>query len=668
MTSLATEPSISNAVSASGDRLRTDIQALRGWAILLVVLQHAKLIPALKAGYLGVDVFFVVSGYLITGIVQRSLHAGTFSFGAFYLRRAKRLLPSAYVTFALTLLLTPLFLTRPEMKDFAWQMLGAVTFTGNVALWLQTGYFESAAALKPLLHVWSLSIEEQYYALLPAALVFVPRRYWNSGALAVTAFSLTLCLFLVPFKPGATFYLLPTRAWELALGSLGILALEGSFIGAQLARLFWPALVALLALPFFPTGAPHPGLDALIICACTLIVILRQHTTVNQSPPTRVLARLGDISYPLYLVHWPILALGANAWVSPMPDYVRLGLLTTAVPIAWALHHWVEQPCRRAVVPITPSALAALIAVSVGLILSAFVAYRAQTWGGDIDYANVRRGTYGLNAACEFGEVFDAKPACITSDRPRMLIWGDSYAMHLVGGIAASTDMGLAQATKTTCGPVLDMSVFRINDYYNRNWALGCLRFSRSVLAYLAATPSIEVVVMSSEWDQYLPGNRLVVQSAKSTTTNRDIAPSELMAMQESSAQYIADTIAAVRALGKRVVLVAPTPTSGFDIGRCLERRALEKLVFGADTETCDILEPAYRLRRAGALHLLERVTEKTHVPVLRLDDAMCRDNICASRIGDVFLYRDAGHLSVEGSIQLGRQLNLAPLLMTMAR
>ena len=204
----ASVKAVSNAVPASR-HFRIDIQALRGLAILLVLLHHGRLLPWLKAGHLGVDVFFVVSGYLITGILQRALAEGTFTFAGFYFRRTKRLLPAAYVTFAVTALLSALFLTRPETRDFTWQLLGAVTFTGNIALWMQTGYFEGAAHLKPLLHVWSLSIEEQYYLLLPAALVFTPRRFWKLGMLALVAGSVVLCFALLPSKPGAVFYLLP---------------------------------------------------------------------------------------------------------------------------------------------------------------------------------------------------------------------------------------------------------------------------------------------------------------------------------------------------------------------------------------------------------------------------------------------------------------------------
>lgn len=239
---------------------RVDIQALRGLAILLVVVYHAELLASLKAGYLGVDIFFVVSGYLITGIVTKGLQDGSFSFSGFYFRRAKRLLPAAYVTFLATTLLSIAFLTTPALRDYLWQLVGAVTFTGNMVLWTQTGYFAPAAELKPLLHVWSLSIEEQYYLLLPAVLVLTPRRFWTPGVWVVLLISLALCLGLVAAKPGATFYLLPTRAWELALGSLGVLVLHERQ-SPYLRALFWPALAALLLVPFFPTGAPHPGWD-----------------------------------------------------------------------------------------------------------------------------------------------------------------------------------------------------------------------------------------------------------------------------------------------------------------------------------------------------------------------------------------------------------------------
>ena len=662
-------PPILRVAAARPHRLRTDIQALRGLAILLVLLHHARLLPGLKAGYLGVDVFFVVSGYLITGIVQRALLAGTFSFTEFYFRRAKRLLPAAYVTLLLTALASSLFLTRPEMKDFTWQLLGAVTFTGNIALWMQTGYFEGAAYLKPLLHVWSLSIEEQYYLLMPAALVFTPRRFWRAGVLVALAGSLALCLILVSIKPGATFYLLPTRAWEMALGSLGVLALEGSAAGTLVARLlFWPALVALLLVPFLPTGAPHPGLDALIVCTATLIIILRRHPLLNDGLLVFGFARLGDISYSLYLVHWPLLAFAANAWVSPVPGVVRLALAALALMLAWALYRWVEQPGRGAQISATKSSIAAALGISAMVVMIGFGIYYSQASPNLVDYGFVRRANTGLSPLCEYGNEFTAKPECRTSDTSRILVWGDSTAMHLVEGIASTTSEGIVQATKSVCGPLLGLSSFQSSGAYNRDWAMGCLAFNDSVAHYLARTPTVEVVVMASVFGQYLPGNRLLAfegGDAQGLTG----AVAERQGSEDRAAEALGGSIAAVRALGKRVVLVAPPPSaSGIDFGRCLELKANGKAVFGAHMPSCAISEALFRVDRAPVQRLLRRVAAEANVPVFYLDEFLCQSGICAVELDGTFLYRDGGHLTYDGSRLLGKKLDLTNRLLALAR
>jgi peptidoglycan/LPS O-acetylase OafA/YrhL len=648
-------------------RIRTDIQALRGLAILLVMMHHARLFAPLKAGYLGVDIFFVVSGYLITDIVRRGLIDGTFSFAAFYVRRAKRLLPAAYVAFAGTACLSAIFLAQNEMRDFAWQLMGAITFTGNVVLWTQTGYFEGSAYLKPLLHVWSLSLEEQYYLLLPAAMVFTPPRFWKIGIITVVLGSLTACLALVPVKPGAAFYLLPTRAWELALGSLGILVLEGTWIGTLLGRLFWPAIFALLLIPFFPTGAPHPGLDALIACSATLVLLLRRHPLLAATFASRWLARLGDISYPLYLVHWPLLAISANAWLTPVPRLVRVGLLLFSLLLAWALHRWVEQPARRAVIPVNPRSLVATLALSSVLGLTALAIHRFDAFGDQVDYAYVRRANLGLNSVCEYGTRFEPKPECQNSDKARIMVWGDSYAMHLVDGIAASSEDGVVQATKALCGPFQGIAVLDSRPLYGRAWAEGCLSFNRSVLQYLAASSSIEVVVLSSLFGQYLTGNHLVASTGSQTDSARS-STEDIDGGEDVAATSLRLTIASIRALGKRVAVVAPPPKSGFDIGRCLELKANHKLFFGADNPSCEISEAAYRAHRAAVLAMLERVARDADVAVLDLGAHLCRAGACAVEIQNTFLYRDGGHLSHDGSRLLGSDIALASLLTAAAR
>ena len=261
---------------------RTDIQALRGFAVLVVLFYHAR-IGSIKGGYLGVDVFFVISGFLITSLIVRSLTDGSFSFYGFYYRRAKRLLPAAYATFFVTAVLAPIFLTEIELKDFWRQLIASVLLVGNFELWQQTGYFEGAAETKPLLHVWSLAVEEQFYLILPAALFFLPRRAWLPGALLVCALSLILCIVSGPVWPSANFYLLPTRAWELAIGAVGALAFISPHAHKFCSYLLFPAIAALLAVHFFPFGGNHPGLDAIIVCISTLVIIIAKSALLERA-------------------------------------------------------------------------------------------------------------------------------------------------------------------------------------------------------------------------------------------------------------------------------------------------------------------------------------------------------------------------------------------------
>lgn len=646
--------------------LRSDVQALRGFAILLVLLYHAQLWPAPAAGFLGVDIFFVVSGFLITGIVRRDLLAGKFSFSEFYFRRAKRLLPAAYIVFLACALAAPLFLTQLEFVDFTKQLLGAVTFTGNIALWMQTGYFETAADLKPLLHVWSLAIEEQYYLLMPATLAFTPRRWWWKTVLAVTVLSLALCLVMVSAKPGAVFYLLPTRAWELGIGSIGAFLVDWRQLSSSWRALFWPSLAALLVVPFFPIGGSQPGVDALIVCTATLVVILRCHPLADKISPVRWMARLGDMSYSLYLVHWPLLAFAANAWVSPVPLHVRMGLVFFSLLFAIALYRWVEDPVRKIAIEPSVGRALSVIAVSIALVSVSFL-WRPFDAGNDVpDYAKIRQANTGLAESCESGVRFDSADTCSTSTNPQVLLWGDSHAMHLAGALSVTGQVGIVQATKSRCGPLLGMAAFRDYGQFNRGWARGCISFNGSVIEYLARMRSIDVVVLASANIQYLGGETVLLDSSVVDTSPLDVP--EVEGSEALAIAAYGRTIDAIRAMGKRVVLISSPPYSGYDSGRCVERAITGRLFFGADHEDCTISENSFRQERNSALRLLAHVSREHKIDLIKLEEFLCRNNRCMVELDGVPIYRDSEHLSIEGSRIIGKQMGLIEKVLDKAR
>lgn len=637
--------------------LRTDIQALRGLAVLLVLLFHARF-SFLPAGYLGVDVFFVISGFLITGLIVKAVDQGRFRFADFYWRRAKRLLPAAYVTFFLTALLAPLFLGQAELRDFGKQLLGALTFTGNIALWQQTGYFEGAGEQKPLLHVWSLALEEQYYFLLPAMLVWLPVRHRLKLAVLACLASLGLCLIGNLYKPIATFYLLPTRWWELGIGSIGALA-YGQSRPYLLARwLFWPSLLVLILVPAFPLGRSHPGLDAVLVCIATLMLILRNHPGLNASLPTRALAWVGNFSYSLYLVHWPLFAFANNAWtgepVGELPLLARLALLAASLLLGWLLYRWVELPVRDAKIDFSPRLLVKGLSVSLVLLLTGFGV--ASIGAGDGRHQWARRANMGFGDACEYQTDFQPRAECRNRERPALLVWGDSYAMHLVPGLAAvSGEAGVIQATRSACGPLQDAAaVERVpRAGYNEQWAERCMAFNRSVLDWLRGADSVKWVVLSSYWLQYVDNGQYQLRERISGTQPKTTAVNPTLALAG-----LQRTVQQIRAMGKKVVLVAPPPGSKFDIGACLQRQAEGRISFGAPDD-CAIDLRQYHRSRAAILDLLQRVPAEVGVEVLRFDPYLCDSRRCVTALGDTFVYRDAGHLSYAGSTLLAQRADL---------
>ena len=644
-------------------KFRVDIQALRGFAVSLVLIYHAD-IGFLKAGYLGVDIFFVISGFLITGLIKKEIEQGIFSFYEFYFRRAKRLLPAAYATFVLTAIAAPFFLNAQELNDFSAQMLGAVTFTGNIVLLMQSGYFAGAADLKPLLHVWSLSLEEQYYLFLPAFLVFLPRRFWKPGVLFLFVGSLGLCLAGLMHKPEWTFYLLPTRAWELGIGSLAaIYPLRSGWIQQIVRVLFWPAIATLIVISVWPTGLPHPGFDAMAACLATVIIILRNHPAAERLAVVRGMARIGDVSYSLYLAHWPPFAFLKNASVGTIALHHSLLTLLVGVLLGLLLYRFVEVPTRR--LQLHPSRKNIAVALSASFIVMAIPLLIAKVPVAGPDFAHIRRPNDGFSSQCAYESDFEPKKECRNSENPTVLVWGDSYAMHLVSGIAEEWKHGVVQATRGTCGPFLNLAPLS-NVYYLQPWAESCLKFNADVIHYLENTKSIRVVVMSSPFKQYLSpvdgkhrwlGMRQVDGGVIKQEPSFDNA---VLAM--------AETIEKIRSLGKAVVIVAPPPASGFNVGTCTERRAQGKVVFGSPLGDCRIPLDSYRANYAPTLEFLQAIQNRTGVSLLSFDSILCDELSCADVVDETQIYVDGGHLTHDGSVLLMKNLTFGTLISSFFR
>ncbi|MBR1213958.1 acyltransferase family protein [Bradyrhizobium sp. JYMT SZCCT0180] len=643
-------------VQSSAKDIRSDIQLLRAWAVLVVVLHHAGL-PYLTGGFLGVDIFFVISGYLMTWLIDEGLDNGSFTFGGFYARRVRRLLPGAYATFTVTAIAAPLLLDATELRSFVAQLAGAFTFTANVVLLHQTNYFGTEAAMKPLLHVWSLSLEEQYYLCLPIALYLCPRRFRLFLGIVGVVISVAICEAFLSRNVSAAFYYLPSRAWELGIGSVVALMVRRNIIAPiPITALRWACVAVLLVVPVITDERGHPGVAAAVVCLATAVLLVPGANLGRAESALWPLTAVGDRSYSLYLVHWPLFAFASNVFLTAVPAQVNIALLGIAAILTELQYRFVENRFRRFL--ITRRSVAILLLLPIILIAASFMLAR---WMSTVD-TQARTGGYGLAPACEYRDQFEPIPSCMSKPNSRTLLWGDSFAMALAPGLAASSPQGIIQATKSVCGPLLDLSP--LNGAHNRRWSERCARFNESVFSYLAKHPEIDTVVLSAALTQYVPGAedldwRYLVKT-----------PDGFSERPQSTAlllKALATTVSGIRRLGKRVILVAPPPAGPFDIGRCLERIAAGKLTI-TDHPDCTFTSEEYRKHRREVLSFLDQVRAQDAAPLLDLDEQICGIERCQTRLNGTMLYRDNGHLSPAGSVELGREMGWGNLVERFAR
>lgn len=616
---------------------RFDIQFMRGVAVLAVVVFHA-FPDAFPQGFLGVDVFFVISGFLITGIILRGLEAGGFSFWGFYRRRALRLLPASLVTLAVTSALAFVFLTTSQMADYAKQLLGSLAFVANIVLSFQTGYFEGAAETKPLLHIWSLSLEEQFYFLAPFLLWITPLRSrpWLLGAGFIL--SLALCLVLVagpswlPFSSDTAgifaFFMLPARAWELLAGSLC------AWLMLRRPDLTVPVWAKYLALAVIPVtcivgfDAVHPRWDAAIVVVATAILLLGKDGWLPRMALTKPVGRIGDWSYSLYLIHWPLFSFAYVTYGQQPPWWVMVGLAALSVVLAYLQWKHVEQryvdglPFRLKT-PLVFGGIMAGLAVIV-----------APSMAATSPVADQLKPTKGLARSCnQLAAPWQDRPECRTSAAPTVAVWGDSYAMHLIPGLEG---LPLIQITRSSCAPAA--GVAQVSAKFTEGWARKCVAFNEAALTAIENSPSVRHVVIGSIWVQ-------VMTDEESDTLLVDGA---VRPIDDAAEAGLIRAIQRLKAAGKTPILIAPTPRAAFDAGKCNERELEMRPVLGR--AGCDIPQSEAERNAATIEDALRRVASATGAELLFPATVLCEAGRCDTRRGDTILYVDRGHLTPAGS------------------
>jgi len=580
----------------------------------------------LPGGFLGVDVFFVISGYLITGILLRENEAGSYSLGRFYARRARRIFPALILVLATALVAGWFLFDRYSYAELGKHSALGAAFVPNIGYWLEASYFEPGAFRRPLLHLWSLGVEEQFYLAWPLVIALFGRRRWRvATALTVIALlSFGYCLFLTWTDPTAAFYSPLSRCWELAVGGIvAVAAQRGRAIPApQLAGLAGFLLIAAGYLLVSADGLV-PGAWALLPVTGAALVIWSGPSTwagrLLASPP---LVGVGLISYPLYLWHWPLLAFASYANdFAPLSSRQVVPLMAGALALSAATYWWVEKPLKRRSPWLLLAGLAAVGTAGAAIAAAHGWPQRAanQAHGRWLTAAYRELHERGLASAyraeCDFQEWhrFAVKaaidPACTRPGaRGTVLLWGDSHAQALSLGLREQLPRGvaLAQVATSGCTPALPAE---------RPW-------------YRATNPAIRACERS---------NRAALAAVERLKPELVILTQARFHEQTNYAALAAR----IRAAGAgRVAVVGPVP----QWTRSLPEMAAADWPKVPRVNAVD-LDPS--VARTDAAMLARPITGFRYIPVA---PALCDRRGCRTMAGRQLLLVDEGHLSPDGS------------------
>jgi peptidoglycan/LPS O-acetylase OafA/YrhL len=614
-------------------KYRADIDGLRALAVTPVLFYHAG-IPGFPGGFVGVDIFFVISGYLICGMIDDDIRKGSFSLSNFYKRRILRILPALFVMFLVTSVLAYLYCLPVELEDYSKSLASAVGSVSNVYFAATAGYFDAPAATKPLLHTWSLGVEEQFYLVVPLLMLFayrvVPKRAKLMFA-AVAALSFAAAFAVSYRNTTFAFYLTPFRAWELALGAL----LSIKFIPAPKTDFGKNAcgtigmLLLVGAIFLGSSSAPLLLMTSLASIGATLVIASSERgiSAVGRLLSLRPVVFVGLISYSLYLWHWPLIVFQRTdgLFAGSSGAMTKLTLIAVSIGIAWLSWKFVEMPFRSKakdtstgiVFGIASTAMTSVAALC-GLVL---IAGGAPFRFPERVVAIASYLAYDPSEAFRSGRCYLATnrqqldvQTCMKLNvkRPNYLLVGDSHAAHLWFGLsAAMPEVNLMQATASACRPAVE----RVSLLDSR----ACPRLMQFVFNDFLVNNRVDKVLLAASWkDEDIPA--------------------------------LSDTLETLMSRGLDVVVLGPI----VEYDSALPRLLADEILHNSPSIASAMRTPGIAARDRA----LRRMVTAKGATYLSVYASVCREGRCDEFAeGDIPLQFDAGHLTAKGSVEVGRRL-----------
>lgn len=642
---------------------RPEIDGLRAIAIIPVVLFHSG-VTVFSGGYVGVDVFFVISGYLITSIIRSQLGEHKFSIYDFYIARIRRIFPALFVVFLTTIIVGSYILLPQDFKDLGQSLSASSIFSANIFFWLKTGYFDHSAESKPLLHTWSLGVEEQFYIIWPLVLWLIVYRFRSILTLVVgTLFlmSMAASAIAVQWAPSAAFYLIPFRAWELIAGAiiaLRVLKSPKNSVAAEVLGLTGLAMIVGSVLLYDRT-TPFPGPTAIPPTIGAMLVILStndQRTFVGRLLSCRYMIGIGAISYSLYLWHWPILSLLAYWLLRPAESWEIIPLVAGIWVVSAASYHLIEQPIRKARPMNSQLVMAAgvatvMIGITFGIVTHVSRGFPGRLPTDVIAIANAMEDTNPRRLACD-----RKTPSAIALDDicqfgagnrlPDWALIGDSFGDAFVPGLdEAGLQAGRRgwSLTWSGCLPLWKVS----------QTEPACAAFMDAATHFLHRHPEVGQIFLIGRWTSGWTAERFgsFGQGGLFLTD----AMSKEASIRENRAVMERSFVSLINAFPhRRFAVVIGVPEQKVFAPRDAAIRRLRSLPRNPGVSRLE-----FETRQAGIRHLFAGLAHsQQELEVFDLSSRLCNEVSCPLEQDGKFRYVDDNHLSATAVRDLAPELS----------
>ena len=645
---------------------RREIDGLRALAIIPVILYHAGL-QGFSGGYVGVDIFFVISGFLITTIILSEMQAGTFSLISFYERRARRILPALFLVLMVSLPFAWFWLQPLALKNFSESLVAVTLFISNIFFWKHGGYFDIESELNPLLHTWSLAVEEQYYVLFPLFLMVAWRfgKRWIVGLLLLGALVSLALAYKVSLSFSTTaFYLLPGRGWELLVGAFTSFYLFSNKSVINTSRPITNQIMGVVGLlliiysiVFFNKDTPFPSFYTLVptIGAAFIILFTTPQTLVGKLLGSKALVGIGLISYSAYLWHQPLFSFAKHRSIEAPSQTLLIGLSIAALVLAYFSWKYVETPFRNKSRVTRKqiflfAALGSILFIAIGMLGALKEGFPNRYY-----VPTALSNSFGISQKAN--ECFE-KPGVHTNpdwlcdigakqDKPSFMMFGDSHSRSMFDAFnaAAARTSQLGKFTGSyNCPPLLGIHVLRRGQAENN-----CNALNSRVYEYVKAN-KIPNVYLVSRWTFYTDGgydgaDATWIGLSKNSQRSKEISRAAFEAGLKA-------TVEAYASIGTQLYIVEQVPQQKLQVKEAYYNLyAYDERNVGKQIQQLSVSKTEHQQLQSYVNTLFKGYEQEGKLKLVNLDDALCKAEQCSIGSATKSYYSDNNHLTTDGAL-----------------